>query len=109
MPTKSNNAYLTVLRIYPMDSTEDRLNGKEKLMTARGLPLMVYDAKKVLKAMKGEDFIGIVPRGDFPYYCSQYFSDHDVLDCVSFEDEMLEKFGDKIEWYEVDTFYPVKE
>lgn len=78
-------------------------------LTARGLPLMVYDAKKVLKAMKGEDFIGIVPRGDFPYYCSQYFSDHDVLDCVSFEDEMLEKFGDKIEWYEVDTFYPVKE
>ena len=29
------------------------------------------------------------------------------MDCLSFRDDMLEKFGDMIEWYAVNTFYPV--
>ena len=70
------------------------------------IPLMICDAKKIVDALRGEDYIGIVPRGDHPFYASSRFSNHNVMDCISFNDELHEKLKDKIEWYDVDTFYP---
>ena len=75
----------------------------------RGLPLEVYGAKDVLRALKGEDYIGIVPRGDWPFYAQDRFSEHDVIECITFKDELYEKLKDKIEWYDVNTFYPVED
>lgn len=77
-------------------------------LSEKGMPVEVMESTKVLRAIRGEDWIGIVPRRSYPFYCSGEFTEHDVLECVSFRDEMMEKFGDKIEWYDVDTFYPVK-
>ena len=76
-------------------------------LTSMGIPMKVYEAGKVVNALKGEDYIGIMPRGSFPQYCSHLFTEHEVMDCLSFREEMLEKFGDMIEWYGVNTFYPV--
>ena len=73
--------------------------------SARGIPLEVYDAEKVAIALKGDDYIGIVPRGDYPFYASSRFDRHNVMDCISFDDEMYELLKDKIEWYDVNTFY----
>lgn len=74
--------------------------------SAKGIPLEVYEAKKVAVALKGEDYIGIVPRDEYPFYASSRFHKHDVIECISFEDEMYELLKDKIEWYDVNTFYP---
>ena len=76
---------------------------------AKGLPLQVRDAVKVLRALRGEDYIGIVPRGEWPFYAQYRFEKYDVLDCITFKDELYEKLKDKIEWYDVNTFYPVEE
>ena len=74
-----------------------------------GIPVKVYDASKILKALRGEDYIGIVPRGELPFYEQDRFKKYDVLECITFRDELYEKLKDKIEWYDVNTFYPVAE
>lgn len=74
---------------------------------AAGIPMEVYDALKVLRALKGEDYIGIVPRGEWPFYEQYRFKEYDVLECIAFNDELYEKLKDKIEWYDVNTFYPI--
>lgn len=78
-------------------------------LNSMGIPLQVDKAQKVLRALRGEDYIGIVPRKRLPVYCEHLFPEHDVLDCISFNDEIMEKFGDKISWYDVNTFYPVND
>ena len=74
--------------------------------SAEGIPIMIHDAEEIVRALKGEDYIGIVPRGDYPFYASSRFHRHNVMECISFDDEMYESLKGKIEWYDVDTFYP---
>ena len=74
--------------------------------SAEGIPIMIHDAEEIVRALKGEDYIGIVPRGDYPFYASSRFHRHNVMECISFNDEMYESLKGKIEWYDVDTFYP---
>ena len=76
---------------------------------AQGIPLTVNDAKKVLKALRGEDYIGIVPRDDWPFYAQYRFKEYDVLECITFRDDLYAKLKNNILWYEVDTFYPISE
>ena len=70
-----------------------------------GLPLQIYEGEKVLRAIHGEDWLGIVPEGNFPFYKNHLFKDHDVIDCMSYSDELIGKVGDRITWYPVNTFY----
>ena len=72
-----------------------------------GFPLHVYEAAEVLASLDGTDWVGIVPRGGTVAYQSHHYERHGVLDCILYTDELVEKVGDRIEWYDVNTFYPV--
>ena len=72
-----------------------------------GFPLCVDSASKVSASFDGTDWVGIVPRGGAVAYESHHYKEHDVLDCIAYTDELIEKVGDLIEWYDVDTYYPI--
>ena len=78
-------------------------------LNKEGLPLEVSEASKVIRMLRGDDWLGITPYDSFPAYCRGMFEDYDVLDCTRYSDELIERVADKIEWYPVNTFYPVRE
>ena len=42
-------------------------------LSEKGMPVEVMESTKVLRAIRGEDGIGIVPRRSYPFYCSGEF------------------------------------
>lgn len=70
-----------------------------------GLPLEIYQGEKVLRAVRGEDWLGIVPEKERPFYQSYLYEEHDVIDCISYSDELMDMVGNRVTWYPVMTFY----
>ena len=70
-----------------------------------GLPLEIYQGEKVLRAVRGEDWLGIVPEKERPFYQSYLYEEHDVIDCISYSDELMDIVGNRVTWYPVTTFY----
>ena len=38
-------------------------------------------------------------------YQNHHYSEHDVIDCTRYTDELMEMVGDRITWYPINTFY----
>ena len=49
--------------------------------------------------------MGIVPEKERPFYQSYLYEEHDVIDCISYSDELMDMVGDRVTWYPVMTFY----
>lgn len=73
-----------------------------------GVPVCVDEAKKVLRMLKGEDWVGVTTFKEWPAYCNGNYSDYDVLDCIGYSEELIDAASEKIEWFPVKTFYPLK-
>ena len=88
--------------------------GKHRIMEAvrfflairkEGMPVTLIDGEKILRAVKGEDFIGIVPEGVFPRYCEGRFKGVPVLDFMNLwpDDTENEEFMKAVRWEEPAT------
>lgn len=75
----------------------------------QGIPVHVVQGEDLLRMVRGEDNLGIVPDGVSPRYASSLFPDEDrVLQCVEFWS--LEPYAEAllpcIEWYPVKSSVP---
>ena len=63
-----------------------------------GLPVVIYEGRKLAERLTGEDKIGVVPDGIFPRYCESYFPDDHILDFMNLPYENRERFAARVNW-----------
>ena len=71
-------------------------------LSNNNIPVKIYSPEIIKNALKGEDYIGIVPKDVMPIYCEGYFNEPKPREFTRFlEDKML----DYITWQEADKIY----
>ncbi len=69
----------------------------------KGIPFVLQDAQEMLRMIKGEDFIGIVPEGVIPRYCHSYFPKEDrIIDFMNLDWDYREQVEKRAFWYPVE-------
>ncbi len=65
-----------------------------------GIPFDLREAEEILRMIKGEDYIGIVPEGIIPRYCHSYFPKEDrIIDFMNIDYEYRTAIEKKAYWY----------
>lgn len=69
-----------------------------------GYPVILHDAKAILDRFNGADYVGIVPRTRYPFYCDDLFPDEypRMLDYMNLEDDEFEKAHQDITWLPIE-------
>jgi len=63
-----------------------------------GMPVIIDDGNELANRFTGKDKIGIVPKGIFPRYCSNYFPGEQILDFMNLPEEKHNEFVAKCIW-----------
>ena len=72
-------------------------------LAQRKIPVFVYDGKEIADMLAGHDWIGIVPEGVTPRYCSPYFpGEKKMLQYMNLPDEETEAVIEAAVWYPID-------
>lgn len=66
-----------------------------------GIPIFIHSGKKLVKRLREEEFIGIVPEGVFPRYCDSLFPDKDVIDFMNLPYERRAEVVQQSIWQEI--------
>ena len=71
-------------------------------LTKAGFPVAVYNAQKLKRAVLGEDKVGIVPEGIYPWRCDHYFPGEDMLDFMNLHQEQEDNalFMSKVKFFD---------
>jgi hypothetical protein len=65
-----------------------------------GIPFILRDADEILKMVRGEDYIGIVPEDIDPVWCHSYFPDEDrVVEFMNLPEGKREEIIARMQWY----------
>lgn len=70
----------------------------------KGIPIDVNEKKEILRMIKGEDFLGVVPHDVTPKYCHGSFPAEDnIIDFVNpwFNPEVEKVIKEKAVWYPI--------
>ena len=67
----------------------------------QGVPIYLYESAGILSRLTEADYIGIVPKGVVPRYCSGLFPDEKILDFMNLPDENTDKVIAATEWYPI--------
>jgi len=70
-------------------------------LVKQDVPIYMYDSAGIVSRLTEADYIGIVPEGVFPRYCSQLFPDEKMLDFMNLPDEDIDKVIAATEWYPI--------
>jgi len=66
----------------------------------KGIPFVLQDAQEMLRMIKGEDFIGIVPEGVIPRNCHSYFPKEDrIIDFMNLDWDYSDQVEKRAFWY----------
>ena len=70
-----------------------------------GYPIVIDDGDAILARLKATDYVGIVPHMVSTRYCESLFDEKygTILDFMHVYDDDIAKFGDKIEWLELES------
>ena len=63
-----------------------------------GLPVMLLHGDQIADALAGKDYVGIVPEGFVPNYCSSLFPGKNLLDYVRLSDLKMDGHDDCVLW-----------
>ena len=63
-----------------------------------GLPVMLLHGDQIADALAGKDYVGIVPEGFVPNYCSSLFPGKNLLDYVRLSDLKIDGHDDCVLW-----------
>ena len=82
-----------------------RIEEKVRMAVAlflKGMPFVIPAASDMLRILRGEDYIGIVPEGMAPGYCHHHFPAEDgIIECMGAEGELREAMEARASWYPV--------
>ena len=70
-------------------------------LAKQGVPIYMYDSTEIVSRLIEADYIGIVPEGVFPRYCTELFPDEKMLDFMNLPDENTDKVIAATEWYHI--------
>jgi len=68
-------------------------------MTDAGIPVYLYDSKKIVDVVTGKEPIGIVPEWRLPIYCNSLFPGEEITEYMNLPWEKREKFIAAAYWY----------
>lgn len=71
-------------------------------LAEQGLPVHLRDGKKILTMLKGEDYIGIVPKGVFPRYCDSFFPGEKMLTFMNLPRDKSDQIIKAVYWYPIE-------
>ena len=67
----------------------------------KDIPVYLFRGEHLVARLLETENVGIVPKGVMPAYCGNYFHDEDkVIDYMNLDREDIDKFGDKVRWYD---------
>lgn len=66
-----------------------------------GIPVVIYDGKKLTERVMGTEKIGVVPQGITPKYCHSYFPGEDIISFINLPYENTEKVAQKCVWQDI--------
>ena len=67
----------------------------------RGIPVVIYDGKKLTERVMGTEKIGVVPQGITPKYCHSYFPGEDIISFINLPYDNTEKVAQKCVWQDI--------
>ena len=66
-----------------------------------GIPVVIYDGKKLTERVMGTEKIGVVPQGITPKYCHSYFPGEDIISFINLPYENTERVAQKCVWQDI--------
>jgi len=75
----------------------------------KGMPVELRDSHELLKMVKGEDYIGIVPKDIAPVYCSLMFPNENMLTFMNLPYEKTDEVIKNSSWYDIPDVQLIKE
>lgn len=75
------------------------------ILTTNNVPVKIYNSDIIKEALKGNDYIGIVPNEIFPVYCEGYFKEYKPLEFTHIKDDKMLKY---IKWEKLEDISLIK-